>query len=274
MTFDPTAHPRGQADNAGKFRARVDGAPTGTLIVEPSATFAAAQDRFHAAQTELRREAVREMLRSAPAGTAAIVFELYSEGDPDAEMLAFSHLADEDGEPIEVSAELSDYYYDLASRIDHTEHDTYGFTRDGEVFTLEVTPSDPAVTASVLDDAVQLHTFATFNAVRAQREETDQAVHTAAANHIRALASQLTHPVDSVILTRDRAAGLRLIRTENADGQPVHDDATYRHPSHAADRAVLDEISATACHLRVPSRAGLTGVGDPAAGTFRLPLNP
>lgn len=272
MTFDDSLHPRGQAGNAGQFRAKTNSAPSDTLTIEPSPSFAAADELFRTAEAQLRREAVREMIRQAPQRAAAIVFELYSEGDPDAEMLAFSHFADEDGEELDKpDRAITDLYYDLASRLDAHELSEYGFTRDREMFTLEVPQTDPAETARRLEDAITLHQYVTFNATRQRREETDKVVHAAAVNHIRALASKLRHSADHVIVASGDGVGLHLMRTESADGRHVHDHTTFAHPSHAADRPLLDEISFAASNIRTPALAGLTPIGN---STYRLLLNP
>lgn len=273
MTFNDAQHPRGQAGNPGQFRVKTNAAPDGNLTVEPSPAFTAANDQFHAAQEALRHEVVREMVRSAPAGATAVHFELYSEGDPEAEMLAFSHFEDEAGEEIEISRELSNFYYDLASRVDYVNADEYGFVRDGEMFSLDIPPTDPAHTAPALQDAIELHRFVTFNASRERREETNRAVHTAAANHIRAIASKLHHPVAAVVIGPSDGIGMSLSHTENAAGEPVHDHMTRRHPSHAADRELLEEISFAASNIRNPAWAGLAAAST-TPGHYSLPLNP
>ncbi|MBN9214848.1 MAG: hypothetical protein J0J04_08660 [Microbacterium sp.] len=272
MTFTEQLHPRGQAANAGQFRAKTNDAPADALTVEPSAAFAAANDQFHQAQHALRQETVREMLRTAPAGATRIVFELYGEGDPETELFAFQGIESDDGNDLELSRELHEFYFDLGSRIDFETAEDYGFERDGEMFTLDVPNLDPARTGPELDDAVEVLRFVTFNGTRAKRDEADRAVHVATTNHIRALASTLRHPVDSIILDRGDGIGLRLVRTENADSEAVHDHMTYAHPSHAADRAALDAISVAASNIRT---IGLTSLEqDYASGPFRLRLNP
>lgn len=271
MTFTEAQHPRGQASNSGQFRAKLNDAPTGELVGY-SGAFTAANARFQSAQRELQVEAVREMLRVAPARGSAIVFELLGEGDPETELFAFQSVVDEDGEDVAISRELRDLYFDLGSRVDFEHAEESGFERDGETFVLEVPDLNPESTRAALSDALDLHLYLAVNGTSEAQAASDGAVHVAARNHCRSLASTLRHPVDSIVFASGGGVGLHLVRTENADGTSIHDHMTYAHPSHAADRASLDEISTTASNFRAPALAGLTS--EPGDGRFRLRLNP
>lgn len=272
MTFTETLHPRGQAGNPGQFREKTNDAPTGALIA-PSPGLAAADAQLAQAAQTVRREAVREMIRVAPDGAERIVFELYGEGDPETELFAFQCIEDADGEDIELSAELKSYYWDLGSRIDFELAEEDGFSRDNEMFVLDVPPTDPAKTAADLADAITLLQFTTFNPGQITRAQADERVHAAAAAHIRAIAGKLSHPVDRVILAHDAGVGLHLARTERADGTAVHDHQTYRHPAYAADVRLLDEITFAASNIRQPALAGIDSHPG-GRGLFALTLNP
>lgn len=272
MTFTEALHPRGNAKNAGQFASKDNEPPTQQLTITPSARLAAADEQLHDAQQQMQVAAVNEMLRIAPDGASEIVFELYGEGDPDTELFAFQIVTDDGGDEIEISRELHEFYFDLGSRIDFETAEQHGFVRDGEMFTLDVPQTNPAVTARDLEDAIQLHQFVTFNSTRQRREETDAGVHRAAEAHIRALASQLSAPVDSLILDRGNGVGFTLVRTENTAGEPVHDSTNISHPAFAGDREILDEVRFAASNLRT---LGMTTLEqDTTGGPFRLRLNP
>lgn len=273
-TFIEAQHRRGQPENAGQFREKT-ATPPATALTEDgagqpehtdapvvSAQFQLAEAQYRRASEQLQREAVREMRRIAPDGATELVVELYSEGDPELELFAFQCVQDADGEPMEISTSMHASYFDLASRLDHTTAESYGFTRDNEMYSLDLT--QPVSTGQDLEDAVSLF-LAAGNP--GDREAADAVIHTAVIAHIRSLASDIPDTeLSSLRFDWGEGGGLHLTGATDMDGQPAWD------PWEPAEHDEWDDISFAADNIRNPAQAGLIDHSGNGHGPFTLDL--
>lgn len=127
------------ASQGGQFAPKRSAAHRSPLVPDGRAAFLDAVEAAREAQDNVRREAVREMRRVAPAGADLIVFELYNEGDVEAELFAYQGVLGVDGEQLPIDRGVQDCYWELSAHIDPDTAEELGFARDGEVFTLDVT---------------------------------------------------------------------------------------------------------------------------------------
>lgn len=241
-TFDPALHPR---QPSGRFARTVKDAPAAVL---------------GAPDTELaaRRFALSELIANAPSGTALIHLELYSPGDPDLEMMAFSFYEDADGDEIDIDGTIVDEMYERAYSFDAETAVQHGFTRDGTTFTYPISRPSAADAAAEMEDRLTMRFLAKNDL--ASRAAADIALSEATAAYLRASADDLAARPSSLVITRV-AHGLEISGLEDENERAI----ASLTPD---DEQRLRELSRIAANITDIAAAGLaTRDSD---GTHRL----
>lgn len=98
-TYDDTLHPRGQAANAGQFRAKENSAPVETL--NPRAELDDANALYHANTDQIRGQVILYLRTGMPQNAHRVEFEASDQGDYIYPARAFDAL----GQPIDTDAD-------------------------------------------------------------------------------------------------------------------------------------------------------------------------
>lgn len=265
--FLETEHPRAET---GRFTDKRNSAPTGALRIEPSSALQLATRAKHEAEQLETREIVREMRRTAPDRANALVFELYNDGDLDAEVFAFQFAVDDDGDELPISRETNDYLWELSNRLDATTAEDFGLERHGDVFTLPIAVPNTAESAQqALADSIALHRSAvTAHESLRTSKNVSEAAHRRLTQIIKPVPGHRTPT--ALLLTPDDGAGTGLVlERAELNGRETTDD----FGSAGIDDATWDDINDAAAYIHphhVEDLDGLTDLSGSGHGPFRM----